>query len=77
MKGPFDGRDRHVHLVAAVNILKVRQFDDRLGEGEAEHVVLEGQILNVLEDERLGGGVIDAVVQKFDLDSASLLDSSG
>ena len=70
----FDGGDRHVHLIAAIDVLQVGQFDDRLGEREAEHVVLEGQVLDVLESERLGRGVVDTVVQKFNLFGASLLD---
>ena len=71
----FDGGDGHVHLVAVIiNLLQVGQFEDGLGEGKAEHVVLEGQVLDVLESERLDRGVVNTIVQKFDLFRASLLD---
>ena len=69
----FDGGDGHVHYVAAVDVLQVGQLDDRLVEGEAKHVALEGEVLDVLEGERPFCGVVNAVVEKLDLRSAALL----
>ena len=71
----LDGGDGHVHYVAAVDVLQVGQLDDWLVEGEADHVALEGEVLDVFEDERPLCGVVNAVVEKLDLRSASLLGS--
>ena len=69
----LDSGDRHVHYVAAIDVLLVGQLDDWLVEGEAEHVALEGEVLDVLEEERLSRGVVNAIVEELDLRSTGLL----